>query len=82
MYVYIHLVLTLSITDAQFAQQFPILHILCVFSSQLSLGDSGELEVFSFMKQLVHRVGVTCWVGREAGKMTRPPFIITVHGYS
>ena len=30
------------------------------------LGDAGELEIFSHMKRLVHRVGFRCWAGREA----------------
>jgi cytochrome P450 len=31
-----------------------------------ALGPEGELEIFSHMKKLVHRVGFRCWAGREA----------------
>ena len=30
------------------------------------LGTTGELEVFAHMKALVHRIGLRCWIGREA----------------
>jgi cytochrome P450 len=41
-----------------------------------SLGDEGELEIFSQMKQLVHRVGFRCWAGREAASSARLPRLI------
>lgn len=37
-----------------------------VRDSLAGLGDTGEIEIFSHMKQLVHRVGFRCWAGREA----------------
>jgi cytochrome P450 len=30
-----------------------------------SLGTRGQFEIFSFMKQLIHKVGFLCWVGQE-----------------
>lgn len=31
-----------------------------------SMGDTGTFEVFHHMKQLVHRLGLLCWVGPGA----------------
>lgn len=41
-----------------------------------SLGDQGELEIFSHMKKLVHRVGFRCWAGREAASGAHLPRLI------
>jgi cytochrome P450 len=30
------------------------------------LGDSGSFDVFGFSRQLGHRLGLACWIGREA----------------
>ena len=32
------------------------------------LHKKGRFEVFSFMKQLIHKIGFLCWVGREAAQ--------------
>lgn len=33
-----------------------------------SLTTEGKFEIFSFMKQLIHKIGFLCWVGREAAQ--------------
>ena len=45
-------------------------------SELASLGDQGELEIFSHMKRLVHRVGFRCWAGREAASPAHLPRLI------
>ena len=30
------------------------------------LGDAGSFDVFEFSRQLGHRLGLACWIGREA----------------
>ena len=31
-----------------------------------ALGSTGDLDVFPFMKEVGHRMGLLCWVGPEA----------------
>ena len=40
------------------------------------LGAEGELEIFTHMKRLVHRVGFRCWAGREAASPAHLPRLI------
>ncbi len=42
-------------------------HLRSAMQEELTeLGPSGELEIFSRMKRLVHRLAFRCWAGREA----------------
>jgi cytochrome P450 len=51
--------------------------ILAAVEDELAqLGDAGELEIFSAIKRLVHRVGFRCWAGREAAAPERLPRLI------
>eukprot|EP00118_Oscarella_pearsei_P010338 m.63062 g.63062 ORF g.63062 m.63062 type:complete len:469 (+) comp35137_c0_seq1:203-1609(+) len=44
-------------------------HINSATVEKLSgLDQSGYFEIFTFMKQLVHKIGFICWVGKEAAQ--------------
>ena len=48
-----------------------LFHINNAIANKLSELDStkGTFEIFSFMKELVHRIGFLCWVGQEAARV-------------
>ena len=37
-----------------------------VESTVLDMPQQGEVEIFGFMKRLVHKIGFLCWVSRDA----------------